>query len=64
MAARNHHFDGNAISDVDPPAFCGTVSDAIDNTEGFVARNCRQLDRQDTHVLLDVAATDAAGLDP
>src|SRR5439155_9684419 len=64
MAAGNQRFDGDPIADVDPPAARRPVTDALDDPERLVAGDERETDGQHAGVLLRVAATDAARLDP
>ena len=60
VPTRDQGLDGDAIAGVDAPAFCGTVTDLLDDAERLVPRDHRQAHRQRAGVLLDVAAADAA----
>ena len=61
---REHRFDSDPIPDVDSPAFRSAVADRCDRAERFVTGYCRHRRAKDAFILLVVAATDSAGIDP
>ena len=57
-------LNDNPVTHINTPAPGRTVADLLDHTEGFMAGDEGERHGQDPAVLLGIAATDTAGLDP